>query len=89
MSHVDAETGYTLIEPEAENVFEVFHNLRVVPVEVWLAYVEDVEIPLTLFAVCFANASPGATTENGWPVVWFFATEQTFAVAEDVHVSLR
>ena len=65
VSDIDAETVGAAIEPEAQDRTELLANLGVGPVEVGLARVEQVEVPLAVVDLC-----PGRATEDRFPVVW-------------------
>src|SRR4051794_20423836 len=69
---IDAETIDIAIEPEAQDVEELRTNLLVVPVEIGLPGVEQVEVPLT---VRFAHSRPRRAAEFRLPVVrWLVAS---------------
>ncbi len=88
MGHVDAEAIDAAVEPEAEDVVESFADGLVVPVEVGLRGVEQVEIPLAGRAVRVLETAPGRAPEDGFPVVrWQFAVIAS-AVGEVVERSL-
>ena len=48
MCHVDAKSVDSEIDPEAQNVAKFSSNLWVVPVEIGLADIEQVEIPMSV-----------------------------------------
>jgi hypothetical protein len=61
---VDAEAVDALVEPERQDVLEFGEYLRVLPVEVGLAWCEEVQVPLTV-----GHPGPGGSAEDALPVV--------------------
>ncbi len=78
--HVDAEPVDPAVEPEAQDVLEHRRHLGVAPVEVGLAGVEEVEVPLAVL-----DLGPRRTAEDRAPVVG----GTVGAVAEEVAGALR
>src|ERR1700675_4468386 len=58
---VDPDARDAAIEPEAEDLFVLPTDVRVVPVQVWLVRREEMEVPLTRAAVGVGRAGPGRT----------------------------
>ena len=67
--HVDSETGCAAVKPEAQDAVELVAHLWVLPVQVGLRRVKDVQVPLPGGAIRFGNTGPGDVTENRLPVV--------------------
>src|SRR5690625_287921 len=65
--NIDTEPINTAIEPEAQNVLKIGAHLGVFPVEVGLAGIEKVEVPLTGRTVSRADAGPCPATEYRLP----------------------
>jgi hypothetical protein len=86
--HVDPEAVHSSVHPEAQHVVEHLHDLGVVPVQVGLLDVEDVQIPLPRRTVCLAHPLPAATAEDGVPVVGRLVAVRALAVAEHVAIPL-
>src|SRR5690606_21167193 len=88
---LDAEAVHAAVEPEAQDAAELLVDLRVVPVEVGLAAVEEVQVPLAVVLPgaaggvgAVAHAGPGGATEHRLPVVRRLLPVLTPALAEDV-----
>jgi hypothetical protein len=81
---VDPEAVDTAVEPELEDRVELGAHLFVLPVEVWLRGVEQMEVPLAV-----VDAHPRRTSEHGQPVVRWLAAVGAAAVAEHVAGALR
>ena len=64
VGHVDPEAVDAAVEPEAQHVLEHRRDLGVAPVEVGLAGVEEVEVPLAVL-----DLGPRGAAEDGLPVV--------------------
>jgi hypothetical protein len=56
---VDAEAVDAAVEPEAQHVEEAVAHLAAFPVQVGLLRAEQMQIPLTGFAVGLGDAGPG------------------------------
>ena len=84
VGHIDAETVDTEVDPEPEDVAELGSHLGVVPVEVGLADVEEVEIPLAV-----VETGPGRPTEDRHPVVRRLAPVGASAAADHVALPRR
>ena len=56
--NVNAETCNAAVKPEAKYRFKFFDDLWVIPIEVWLGRVEDVQVPLAVF-----DLGPGWSSE--------------------------
>ena len=82
--HVDAEAVGAVVGPEAQGFLEFLVDVRVLPVDVRLRLVEQVQIPLAV-----GHASPGRAAEEGLPVVGRQFAVLAAAVAEDVAVARR
>jgi hypothetical protein len=81
---VDAEAVDAPVEPERDDGEELLAHLLVVPVEVRLGRVEDVEVPLAGGAVGLGDPAPAAAAEERRPVVGRELAVLTAAVAEEV-----
>ena len=79
---VDPEAVGAEVEPEPQDVVELFHDIRVRPVPVGLLGSEQVQVPLAGGAVGLGDARPGATAERADPVVGRQRTVVAPAVAE-------
>jgi hypothetical protein len=76
MSHINSESLDTPVGPEFEGLDEIVPDFLVVPVEVWLRSIEEVEVILTI-----SYWFPGGTTEDTDPVGWslvFLLTESCY-----------
>jgi hypothetical protein len=76
MSHINSESLDTPVGPEFEGLDEIVPDFLVVPIEVWLRGVEEVEVKLTI-----SYWFPGGTTEDTDPVGWslvFLLTESCY-----------
>ena len=81
---VDAEAGHTAVEPEAQDRLELLADLGVLPVEVGLGHVEEVEVPLAGRSVGLGDPRPGWPPEDRAPVVRRLGT--IFALPLPEHV---
>ena len=79
MSDIHAEPVHTAVQPEPEHAAELLPHLRVLPVQIRLGRVEEVQVPL---AVC--NARPRGTAEKRLPVVRGQFAVHTLTFAEHV-----
>ena len=68
---------------------ELLAHVRVVPVQVGLGGVEDVEVPLARHPVGLGDAGPPATAEDRRPVVRGLVAVRALAVAEHVALALE
>ena len=66
---VDAEAVDPALQPEPQRLLEVVEDLRVVPVQVRLLGVEQVQVPLAGVAVGLDDPGPRRATEDRHPVV--------------------
>ncbi|OIQ73842.1 hypothetical protein GALL_445190 [mine drainage metagenome] len=85
---INPETVYSPVQPEAQNAFEVISNLKVSPIEVWLLWREQVQVPLAQLAVGFSDSLPSRTTEESFPVVWRNLAIHAFAVSKQIAIPL-
>ena len=69
VGHVHTEPVHAAVQPEPQDVLELRADLRVLPVQVRLGGVEQVEVPLARRAVRLGHAGPRAAAEGGLPVV--------------------
>ena len=76
---VDPETRSATIEPEPHHSLELVGDVGMLPVDVGLALVEQVEVPLTV-----RHAGPRRTAEHGLPVVGWQLTVVSATVEEVV-----
>jgi hypothetical protein len=81
---IDPEAVDAAVEPELEDRVELGPHLFVLPVEVGLGGVEQVEVPLAV-----VDPLPRRTSEDGQPVVRWLAPVGAAAVAEHVAGALR
>ena len=88
VGHVHAEAGDAAVQPETENALKLGMHGRVVPVEVRLGRIEEVQVPLVRLAVGPDDPRPGRSAEVGLPVVGRLVPLGAAAVAEDEHVPL-
>ncbi len=79
---VESETVNASIKPEPQNFVEVFQYLFVLPIEVRLTGVEEIEIPLTGRAVRVLGPSPRRPSEDALPVVRRFVSTFTSTIFE-------
>ena len=86
---VDAEAVGAPVEPEPQDVQELLTDVRVVPVEVGLLGVEQVQVPLARCAVGLGHPLPGRTAEDRQPIVRGLLAVVTSPRAEEVSVPLR
>ena len=89
VGNVHPEAGDAAVQPEAQDPLEFLVHGVVVPVEVRLGGVEQVQVPLAGRAVRFGDPGPGWAAEVGLPVVRRLLAECSAAVAEDEHVPFR
>ena len=82
--YVDAEAVGAVVGPEAQGLFELLVDVRILPVDVRLRLIEQVQIPLAV-----GHARPGRAAEEGLPVVGRQFAVLAAAVAEDVAVARR
>ena len=85
---IDAESIDSELEPEVQNLFEVFTDDRVIPVEIWLFDSKEVEVPLSWGAIGLCNALPCWAAKDRLPVVGRQFPVLTLAIAEDVSLAL-
>ena len=85
---VDPEAVDPAVAPEPEDVVELRPHVGVLPVQVGLGHVEDVQVPLARRAVGLGHALPAPTAEHRRPVVGGLLAAGTPAVTEDVAVAL-
>ena len=81
---VDAEAVDAALQPEPQRLLQVVVDLAVLPVEVGLFGVEQMQIPLAEVAVGFGDAGPRRAAEDRHPVVGRMDAVGAGAVAEDV-----
>ena len=62
--HIEAEALYTFFHPEADHCFHLLPYLRVVPVQVGLGYIKQMQIVF----IKLGNVFPGAAAELAFPV---------------------
>ena len=84
MRDVDPEAVHPTVQPETQHVVELVVYLLVGPVEVGLARVEQVQVPLLGGAIGAGEAGPGRTAEDRLPVVGRLLAVGALAVPEDV-----
>ena len=86
MGHVDPEAARAAVQPEPQDVLELVAHGRVVPVEVGLAGVKEVQVVLAGASVGLGDARPGRAAEVRLPVVWRQVAALPASVAEDEHL---
>ena len=82
--HVDAEAVGAVVGPETQGLLELLVDVRILPVDIRLRLIEQVQIPLAV-----GHAGPGRAAEEGLPVVRGQFAMLAAAVAEDVAVARR
>ena len=85
---VDAEPVDAALQPEAQRLLEVLEHLGVLPVQVRLLGIEEVQVPLAGIAVCLDNPGPRGAAEDRDPVVRGVDATGAGAVTEDVALAL-
>jgi hypothetical protein len=85
---VDAEPVDPALQPEAQRLLEVLEDFGVVPVQVRLLGVEQVQIPLARVAVGLDDPGPRRATEDRHPVVRRMTAAGAGAVPEDIALTL-
>ena len=86
--HVDPEAVDAALAPEPQDVVELGDDVRVLPVQVGLGHVEDVQVPLAGGAVGLGDPGPPAAAEHRGPVVRGLLAVRAAALAEDVALAL-
>ena len=82
VGHVDTEAVDSTVEPEAEHTVELGANLFVLPVEIRLRDIEEVQVPRAV-----ANRLPRRTAKHRGPVRWWHLSVIPLALFEDVAIS--
>lgn len=85
VGHVHAEAVHAAIEPEAQGLLEFCVDSGVVPVEVGLRGIEQVQEPLTGITIGLGDAGPRWATKVRLPVVRRQSAVGSLAIAEDEH----
>ncbi|MCY1225283.1 hypothetical protein D9M72_374730 [compost metagenome] len=67
--HIHAEAVHAAVQPEPQHRAHFLLDLGVVPVQVRLLGVKEVQVPFAGRAVCLCDAGPGRAAEDGLPVV--------------------
>src|SRR5699024_1300156 len=67
VGHVHAESVHAAVQPEPQDVVEFGADLFVLPVQVRLVGVEQVQVPLPGRAVGLGHAGPGVNAEHALP----------------------
>ena len=80
--HVDAEAVGAVVGPEAQGLFELLVDVRILPVDVRLRLVEQMQVPLAV-----GHARPGRAAEEGLPVVRRQFAVLAAAVTEDIAIA--
>ena len=69
VGHVHPEAVHAAVQPEPQDGAELLAHLLVLPVQVRLRGVEQVQVPLARGAVRLGHTGPGPAAERGLPVV--------------------
>lgn len=69
VGNVHTETVGAAVQPEAQYVAEHRANFLVVPVEVWLRGIEDMQVHLAGGAVFVGGPGPHGSAEHRFPVI--------------------
>ena len=89
VSHVHPEAIDASIEPESEHPAEHLAYLGVLPVQIWLGSVKEVEIPLTGGAVSFGDPRPCGPPKDGLPVVRGELSPFALSLTEHIALTFR
>jgi hypothetical protein len=89
VGHVDAEPVDATFQPEPQRLLQIVEDLRVLPVEVGLLGIEQVQVPLARLAVRLLDPRPGRAAEHRHPVVRRVQAAGAASVAEDVALALH
>ena len=87
--HVHPQARDAAVQPEPDHVLEQGGNVRVAPVPVGLAGVEQVQVPLPRAAVGLGHPGPGGAAELRFPVVRRLLAVRPAPVTEDEPGPLR
>ncbi len=88
MRDIDPEAIHTAVEPESEYTIEEAPDFRVLPVEVGLALIKDMEIPLAGGSIRVRDPRPCGAAEDRLPVVGRKLAVLAQAIAEHIARSL-
>ena len=89
VGHIHPEAVHATVQPEAQDVLELVPDLRVLPVQIRLGGVEQVQVPVPGGAVRVGRPGPGVPAEGGLPVVRRLGPVLALAGAEHVALALR
>ena len=96
VGHVHAEPVHSAVQPEAQDVIELAVDLRVLPVQIRLGGVEEVQVPLAVLGpggaggvLALADPGPGRAAEEGLPVVGRLCAVGPCSLTEHVALALR
>ena len=85
---VDAKPVDTAVQPEPQRLLQVVEHLGVIPVEVRLRGVEQVQVPLAGGTCRLGHPGPGRPAEHRDPVVRRQRAAAAAPIAEDVALAL-
>ena len=88
VGHIDSEAIHAPVEPETEHTIKQAPDFGVFPVEIGLALIKNVEIPLARGSIGVRNSGPCGAAEDGLPVVGGKLTVVATTLPEHVALAL-